>query len=192
MFWAIALTGCDVSQWDPGAPEVLEVSSYTLTTTPEQGTNSHRVEEVWVYGAADVLGVYPLPATIALPQGAPQTVTLVPGIRANGVAATRRTYRYYDVNTVSLDGDPTTVESVDFGGGYVDHSGLTTKVILAEDFESANRFVAGAQQQRRSHPSDRAQPSVRRIGFRAHQAGQHTHATQRSHERTILQPAQGP
>ena len=144
MLWAVALFGCDASQWDPGAPEVLEVSSYTLTTTPEQGTNSHRVEEVWVYGAADVLGVYPLPATIALPQGQPQTVTLVPGIRANGVAATRRPYRYYDVNTVSLDGDPTTVESVDFGGGYVDHSGLTTKVILAEDFESANRFLAGS------------------------------------------------
>ena len=38
MFWAVALMGCDASQWDPGAPEVLEVSSYTLTTTPEQGT----------------------------------------------------------------------------------------------------------------------------------------------------------
>ena len=144
MFWAAALLGCDTSQWDPGAPDVLEVSTYTLITTPEQGTNSHRVEEVWVYGAADVLGVYPLPATIALPQGEPQTVTLVPGIRANGVAATRRPYRYYDVNTVILDGDPATVESVEFGGGYVDHSGLTTKVILAEDFESANRFVAGS------------------------------------------------
>ena len=47
----------------------------------------HKVEEVWVYNATDVLGVYPLPATVALPAGEAQTVTLVPGIRANGVAA---------------------------------------------------------------------------------------------------------
>ena len=68
-------------------------------------------------------------------------MTLVPGIRANGVSATRRVYPFYDVERVSLDGDPSTQMDVAFGGGYIDGEGQTTKVILAEDFESANRFL---------------------------------------------------
>ena len=119
----------------------MRVSAYELTTTPEQGTAAHKVEEVWVYSSTDVLGVYPLPATVALPAGEAQTVTLVPGIRANGVTATRRVYPFYDTQRVSLDGDPSTQTDVAFGGGYIDGEGQSTKVILAEDFESANRFL---------------------------------------------------
>ena len=133
--------GCQPESWSLGDPEVMRISAYELTTTPEQGTAAHKVEEVWVYSSTDVLGVYPLPATVALPAGEAQTVTLVPGIRANGVSATRRVYPFYDVERVSLDGDPSTQTDVAFGGGYIDGEGQTIKVILAEDFESANRFL---------------------------------------------------
>ena len=70
-------SGCQPESWDLGAPEVLEISEYTLTTTPLQGTAQHGVEEVWVYSATDVLGVYPLPARVTLPAGEPQTLTLL-------------------------------------------------------------------------------------------------------------------
>ncbi|MEC7950668.1 MAG: hypothetical protein VX190_04850 [Bacteroidota bacterium] len=137
----LSWVGCRPEDWDLGAPEVLRVSEYDLLTTPAQGTAEHKVEEVWVYSATDVVGVYPLPATVALPAGEPQTLTLVPGIRANGVAATRRTYPFYEVNRVDIDGDPGTELDHAFGGGYVSTDALETKVILAEDFESANRFL---------------------------------------------------
>lgn len=140
----VGTMGCQADRWDLGAPEVLRVSEYELATTPSQGTAAHRVEEVWIYSTTDVVGVYPLPATVALPAGEEATYTLVPGIRANGVSATRRTYPFYEVSTVTVDGDPTTEEVVDFAGGYVDTEVLTTKVILAEDFESANRFLESA------------------------------------------------
>ena len=138
---ACGALGCQPEVWDLGEPEVIRVSEFELNTTPSQGTSEHRVEEVWVYSATDVVGVYPLPATIALPQGEPATYTLVPGIRANGVSATRRTYPFYEVSTVDVDGNSETEESVAFAGGYVDTEALSTKVILAEDFESANRFL---------------------------------------------------
>lgn len=139
MLWV----ACQSSVGDLGAPELIHVSEYELTVTPQQGTAQHRVEEVWVYSATDVLGVYPLPATVALPSGNPETLTLVPGIRANGIAATRRVYPFYEVNTVALDGDPATSIEHNFGGGYVDNESRQTVVLLAEDFESANRFVPG-------------------------------------------------
>ena len=133
-------TACTPEKWDLGSPELIHISEYNLTTTPEQGTAEHRVEEVWVYSTTDVLGVYPLPATVALPSGHPEALTLVPGIRANGVSATRRTYPFYEVTRIETDGDPSTEMDVAFGGGYVNTDALSTKVILAEDFESANRF----------------------------------------------------
>ena len=87
----LSWVGCRPEDWDLGAPEVLRVSESDLLTTPAQGTAEHKVEEVWVYSATDVVGVYPLPATVALPAGEPQTLTLVPGIRANAVSYTHLT-----------------------------------------------------------------------------------------------------
>jgi hypothetical protein len=140
----VGAVGCQSDTWDLGAPEVILVSEYELATSPSEGTAAHRVEEVWVYSTTDVVGVYPLPATVALPAGQEATYTLVPGIRANGVSATRRTYPFYEVNTVTVDGDPLTEEVVDFQGGYVQTDALSTLVTLAEDFESANRFLESA------------------------------------------------
>ena len=70
--------------------------------------------------------------------GEAATYTLAPGIRANGVAATRRVYPFYEAHQIEVDGDPETVKHR-FVGGYVDTEGLTTKG-SAEDFEPANRF----------------------------------------------------
>ena len=55
----LSWVGCRPEDWDLGAPEVLRVSEYDLLTTPAQGTAEHKVEEVWVYSATDVVGVYP-------------------------------------------------------------------------------------------------------------------------------------
>lgn len=151
-------SGCQPESWDLGAPEVLEISEYTLTTTPLQGTAQHGVEEVWVYSATDVLGVYPLPARVTLPAGEPQTLTLLPGIRANGVAATRKDYPFYKANVVDIDGDPSTLEEHAFAGQYVEGPALSTKVILAENFDTANLFVESADSnvevQRITDPED--------------------------------------
>ena len=76
----VGAAGCQTDRWDLGAPEVLRVSDYELATTPSQGTAAHRVEEVWIYSTTDVVGVYPLPATVALPAGEEATYTLVPGL----------------------------------------------------------------------------------------------------------------
>ena len=40
------------------------VSSFDLVTTQDQGTSSNNINEVWVYTETDVLGVFPLPASI--------------------------------------------------------------------------------------------------------------------------------
>lgn len=110
-----------------------------LTTDEEQGSDSHRIEEVWVYTETDVLGAFPLPADIPLsPEqlGPEANLQLLAGIRANAISATRQPYPFYEAIPTSLP--------VTYGGrdtlslvlGYTEQ----TQVILAENFESANRF----------------------------------------------------
>ena len=136
MSFGAALTTCQPEGWDPGQPEVLEVSAFELTTTAPQGSARHGVEEVWVYSESEKLGVYPLPAQVALAPGMAQTLILWPGIKANGVSATRREYRLYQPLTVQVDGDPSTLEEVTFQSAYSEDA----VVRLAEDFDNTNRF----------------------------------------------------
>lgn len=132
----VILASCQPSAWDPGQPEVLEVSAFSLSTSAAQGTAEHGVEEVWVYGESEKLGVYPLPAQVALPPNVSQTLLLWPGIKANGVSATRREYRLYQPVEVTLDGNPETLEVVDFASSYADNAVIQ----LAENFDNTNRF----------------------------------------------------
>ena len=115
---------------------MIEVSEFSLSTSAAQGTAQHGVEEVWVYGESEKLGVYPLPAQVALPPNVSQTLLLWPGIKANGVSATRREYRLYQPVEVILDGNPETLEVVDFASSYADNAVIQ----LAENFDNTNRF----------------------------------------------------
>jgi hypothetical protein len=136
--WMLCAMGC-VDSWE-GPPHFLHVPSVDLMTDEDEGTNSQRIEEIWVYTETDVLGAFPLPADIPLsPEqlGPTASLVLLAGIRANAVSATRQPYPFYDAIPVEL--------ALDYGGrdtmalelGYTEQ----TQVILAEDFESANRFV---------------------------------------------------
>lgn len=137
MVGSMLLVGC-IDSWE-GPPHFLHVESFEIETTSEQGTSSSRIEEVWVYSETDVLGAFPLPADIPLSPdvlGSTCELTLSAGIRANAIAATRKPYPFYEAlrHTMNLE----------FGGrdtlaivrGYTD----LTEVIIAEDFELANRF----------------------------------------------------
>ena len=131
------LSGC-IEQWE-GQPHFVHLEGIAFVPEANQGEPTSRIEEVWVYSETDVLGAFPLPADIPLNPselGESTTLTLSAGIRANAISSTRQPYPFYDVVEVPL--------SLDYGGrdtlamevGYTDW----TEVVIAEDFETANRF----------------------------------------------------
>lgn len=128
--------------WDdaPGIPHQIVVDEFTLETSDVQGTSSHAVNEVWVYSTTDVVGVFPLPATIPYLQSGDEDLDLriIPGIKANGIAATRQTYPFYTFEDVEMPFEAGRTDTISLTSTYVDNA----NVILAEDFESANRFEA--------------------------------------------------
>lgn len=131
------LSGC-IEHWE-GQPHFVHVEGIAFVPEANQGEPTSRIEEVWVYSETDVLGAFPLPADIPLNPselGESTTLTLSAGIRANAISSTRQPYPFYDVVEVPL--------SLEYGGrdtlamevGYTDW----TEVVIAEDFETANRF----------------------------------------------------
>ena len=137
--FAVLTTGCGLWGDNIVEPHTITVPSFNLTTYDDEGTNSHNIAEVWVYSETDVLGVFPLPAKIpVLQENGEETVhiTLLPGVRVNGISSTRKPYPFYAVSELDVDYVPGGVDTVEFNSNYV--SGV--EIILSEDFESANRF----------------------------------------------------
>ena len=133
----VALFGC-IEPWE-GEPHFLHVDEAVFTPEPDEGEPTSRIEEVWVYTETDVLGAFPLPADIPLDPaslGPNTTLTLSAGIRANAISSTRQPYPFYDAiewpMAVTYGGRDTMTLNV----GY----NALTEVVIAEDFESANRF----------------------------------------------------
>ena len=117
----------------------MHVASMDVDALEDEGSNSHRIEEVWVYTETDVLGAFPLPADIPLSPadlGPEANLQLLAGIRANAVSATRQPYPFYEATPVSIPLDYGGRDTLELVVGYTE----LTQVILAEDFESANRF----------------------------------------------------
>jgi hypothetical protein len=134
---AALLSGC-IETWE-GPPHFLHVESIAFVPDANEGEPTSRIEEVWVYSETDVLGAFPLPADIPLSPaelGENTTLTLSAGIRANAISSTRQPYPFYDALDVPI--------ALEYGGrdtlamevGYTDW----TEVVIAEDFETANRF----------------------------------------------------
>ena len=134
---AALLSGC-IEPWE-GPPHFLHVESIAFVPEANEGEPTSRIEEVWVYSETDVLGAFPLPADIPLSPaelGENTTLTLSAGIRANAISSTRQPYPFYDAVDLPI--------ALQYGGrdtlamevGYTEW----TEVVIAEDFETANRF----------------------------------------------------
>ena len=60
-----------------------------------QGTNSEKITDAWIYVNGNLEGVYELPATIPLHYEGLKNLVIYPGIKRNGIAADRKKYPFY-------------------------------------------------------------------------------------------------
>ena len=133
--------GCGLWSDKPGDSYEVIISSFDLVTTADQGTSSNNINEVWVYTETDVLGVFPLPASIPYITDANVDVSelvIQAGIKVNGISATRKPYPFYKAMELEIEHIPGGSQTVAFQSNYIE----SAQIILAEDFESANRFQA--------------------------------------------------
>lgn len=132
------LWGCSLMDPEQDIPHYLIVADLAFEPGPDQGTASSNVTDLWVYSATDVIGVFPLPAVVPiLPSDAPGTpVTLLAGIRENGISNSRGPYPFYTAVEHGVEGSPGGRDTLAPAIGLVDN----VRLIPVEDFENSNVF----------------------------------------------------
>jgi len=85
---------------DVEAPAYLEVKGFTLEAavnpTNNHGELTHNFSDAWVYIDGDLLGVFELPCRLPLNDEGYKKITVIPGIRNNGISATKMRYPFVE------------------------------------------------------------------------------------------------
>lgn len=77
-------------------PSYIHIDAITVTSDyPSQGSNSSKITDAWVYVNSQKIGTFQLPATIPVLSDGLCNVVIDPGIKVNGIAASRKPYAFY-------------------------------------------------------------------------------------------------
>jgi hypothetical protein len=78
-------------------PSWLEIPAMNLTTDePVEGSNSHSIDDAWVFMDGKAIGVFELPAKIPILDEGEHTFIIYAGIRENGINYYRVKYPFYE------------------------------------------------------------------------------------------------
>ncbi len=98
----ITASSCEKFSGDQTIPAYLSIDSIFLTTDYySQGTSSQHITDAWVYVDDEFLGAFELPARLPVLKTGVHHLKIWPGIKKNGIAATRVSYNFY--NPVAKD-----------------------------------------------------------------------------------------
>ncbi|MBE6335638.1 MAG: hypothetical protein E7066_03035 [Lentimicrobiaceae bacterium] len=96
LFASIGLFSCNKFKGNQEIPAYIHIDTFLLTTNyPYEGAASHKITDVWLYIDDNLNGCYELPAIIPVLERGKHKVTLYPGIKLNGISATRTVNPFY-------------------------------------------------------------------------------------------------
>ncbi|MEI6889544.1 MAG: hypothetical protein ACOYM0_06460 [Bacteroidales bacterium] len=91
-----ALTSCEKFKDGQEIPAYLSIDSiYIYTDYALQGSASQNITDAWVYVDGQLLGAFELPAKFPVLQKGTHKVTIMSGIKTNGISSTRSAYDFY-------------------------------------------------------------------------------------------------
>jgi len=87
---------CQIIDSPEKAPSFIHIDDFIFNiSNNNQGTNSEKITDAWIYLNGNLEGVYELPATIPLHYEGYKNLVIYPGIKRNGIAADRKKYPFY-------------------------------------------------------------------------------------------------
>jgi hypothetical protein len=90
------MMSCSKQYAEDEVPAYLYIENFTLETNYlKQGTNSSNISDVWVFVNDQTIGVFELPATIPILTEGNQKLSLLAGIKKNGISNNRDDYFFY-------------------------------------------------------------------------------------------------
>jgi len=97
LYLVVSLLGCESGNLEVDRPGYLRIDSFQVNYLDPSttGLGDSKITDAWVFLDGDLLSVMPLPGEIPLPELGNRTLTIGPGIRVNGIAATRDEFPFY-------------------------------------------------------------------------------------------------
>lgn len=148
---ALFVNSCSKDQFKATVPSYLNIKSINLETESFQGSESEGITEAWVSMDGIFLGAFELPCTIPILAEGEHEFSIYPGVKANGISATRIKYPFYEKCDLYLQKDYafSSLESNRlelFKDSTVVVMGVTTytddtEFLFIEDFEDAGSIL---------------------------------------------------
>lgn len=89
-------SSCGLTDNEKPIPGFLELKEPKVTKPDGNGLDTHKITDVWVFADGQIVGVFPLPAKVPLEvTGKEQEITLLAGIRNNGMIDSPVFYPFY-------------------------------------------------------------------------------------------------
>lgn len=132
MMIALGLVACDIINPEEPIPAFLYISAFALETSPDEGSSSDNIRELWLTVDGQSLGAYRIPNAIPILAEGAAEIRLQAGIRDNGITRDPNTYPFYAPATFNRDlvpGDTDTLPPIAFR--YREE----TQFAFIEDFE---------------------------------------------------------
>lgn len=90
------LSSCEKFKGPQEVPAYLSIDSISVYTDyAMQGSSSHNITDSWVYVDGQLLGAFENPSKFPVLQTGVHKVTILSGIKKNGIASTRAAYDFY-------------------------------------------------------------------------------------------------
>jgi hypothetical protein len=129
----LIFTACSKLKDKQKAPEAffMQSEAVAVSTTTLQGTQSHKITDLWYYVNGQYKGAYPTGNIFPVASTGPTQLTVYAGIKNNGISTTRLPYEFYEPLVIDTAIDPGKLVKRNFTFKY--KSG--TKFNLVEPFE---------------------------------------------------------
>lgn len=131
-------------------PSYIYIDHIDLETETSEGSNQHKITDVWVTIGTDFIGAFELPCKIPVLKEGTHGLILRAGVQLNGIAATRSAYTPYQLCTpVDLDGNEITTITLkkdsitSFNAKTKYKKDITFRIV--EDFEKAGVQVESVE-----------------------------------------------
>lgn len=130
------LFSCNKDKFKSPKAAFLVVDPVTLKTTSGQGSNSHKITDIWYYVNGQFKGVFPVGSVMPIVSDGNSDITLFAGIKNNGISATRIPYPFFRSISLNQTVEPGKTYTVSPEFEY--NSG--TYFYYADDFSGAGSY----------------------------------------------------
>jgi len=104
LFFLVSFSSCDLINPPEEIPAYIRIDTFKVTINDfDKGSASHMITDIWLSVGGSHLGAFTMPFTIPSLEKGLQTIFITPGIKKNGISASRIRYPFYKPVTVDVD-----------------------------------------------------------------------------------------